>query len=139
MSGLSKLTVDADVDRLPQVLSFIDEKLEEGGCSPKVQIQLDIAVEEIFVNIAHYAYSPDKGEADISIEIVGDPAEAIIEFRDRGMFFDPLKKPDPDTTLSSEERQIGGLGIYMVKKSMDDVTYRYEDEQNILTIRKKLQ
>ena len=138
MSGNNELTVNAKLDALPQVLSFIDERLENASCSPKAQMQIDIAAEEIFVNIAHYAYEHDDGSAVISVNIEGEPAEAVIEFKDHGKAFDPLAKADPDTTLSAEERQIGGLGIYMVKKSMDDVSYVYEGGQNILTIRKKM-
>ena len=97
-----------------------------------------MAVEEIFVNIAHYAYAPGEGEAEIAALVEGDPAELVVEFRDSGVPYDPLAKPDPDVTLSAEERGIGGLGIYMVKKSMDDVQYRHEGGRNILTIRKRL-
>ena len=135
---MKKLTVEADRDRLDEVLSFIDETLEENDCSPKAQMQIDIAAEEIFVNIASYAYAGEKGDAIITIDISDDPASAVIVFEDSGAQFDPLAKPDPDITLPAEERQIGGLGIFMVKKSMDEVTYRYENGRNILTIRKQI-
>jgi len=134
---LSVLNIDAEVSNLDKVLAFVDEKLESYGCLPKTQMQIDIAVEEIFVNIASYAYNPEKGSAAISVETQEDPLAVIITFTDGGVPYDPLKKPDPDVTLSAEKRQIGGLGIYMVKKSMDNVTYEYKDGKNILTITKK--
>ncbi|MDY6400271.1 MAG: ATP-binding protein [Synergistales bacterium] len=134
---MSVLNIDAEVSNLDKVLAFVDEKLESYGCLPKTQMQIDIAVEEIFVNIASYAYNPEKGSAAISVETQEDPLAVIITFTDGGVPYDPLKKPDPDVTLSAEKRQIGGLGIYMVKKSMDNVTYEYKDGKNILTITKK--
>ena len=135
---MSVLNIDAEVSNLDKVLAFVDEKLESYGCLPKTQMQIDIAVEEIFVNIASYAYNPEKGSAAISVETQEDPLAVIITFTDGGVPYDPLKKPDPDVTLSAEKRQIGGLGIYMVKKSMDNVTYEYKDGKNILTIKKSL-
>jgi anti-sigma regulatory factor (Ser/Thr protein kinase) len=97
-------------------------------------MQISIAVEELFVNIAHYAYVPDTGEVTISIEIHDDPGMAEITFTDRGIPYDPLEKYDPDVSLSAEKRKIGGLGIYMVKKSMDLMKYEYTDGCNIVTI-----
>ena len=135
---MNELTLEARVENLDQVLSFVDGYLEQLGCPMKAQLQIDVAVEELFVNIAHYAYKPGIGSATIRVEAAQEPPAVSITFIDRGTPYDPLKKPDPDVTLSAEERQIGGLGIYMVKKSMDDIQYRYEDGQNILTIRKKI-
>ena len=131
------LKVEANVDKLPEVLSFADGILEEYDCPLKVQMQLDIAIEELFVNIARYAYTSGTGDAVISIDVTDDPRGAVITFEDEGIPYDPLKKEDPDISLTAEERPIGGLGIYMVKKSMDDVSYRYEDGKNILTICKR--
>ena len=133
-----ELTIEANVQNLDQVLGFVDGQLESLGCSMKVQMQIDVAVEELFVNIASYAYAPGTGSATIQIETERDPLAVSITLIDSGMPYDPLKKPDPDVTLSAEERQIGGLGIYMVKKSMDGMRYRYENGRNILTIRKIL-
>lgn len=135
---MDKLTVEAKTENLEEVLGFVDRHLETMDCSPKVSVQIDVAVEELFVNIAHYAYSPGTGSATIGVEILKDPAAIAITFTDRGKPFDPLAKEDPDITLSAEERQIGGLGIYMVKKSMDEVVYEYKDGQNILRIKKNL-
>ena len=132
------LKIPAKVDQLNEVLSFVDMHLEECGCPLKTQMQFDVAIEELFVNIASYAYQSENGEAEITMTIEEDPTVAEFEFRDWGIPFDPVKKQDPDVTLTAEERQIGGLGIYMVKKSMDDIQYKRENGQNILTIRKRL-
>lgn len=117
---------------------FIDGILEENECNMKVRMQIDVAVEEIFVNIASYAYTPDVGMATIQAEILEDPKRIEITFIDKGIPYNPLAKEDPDTTLSAEERQIGGLGIYMVKKSMDAMRYEHTDGQNILTLVKNI-
>ncbi|MBQ6111886.1 MAG: ATP-binding protein [Synergistaceae bacterium] len=135
---MKELTLDADVKNLDEVLAFVDEQLEVHDCSPKIQMQIDVAVEELFVNIAHYAYNPETGPATVRVEIQENPLSVIITFIDNGVPYDPLAKPDPDVTLSAEEREIGGLGIYMVKKSMDNIEYEYKDGQNILKIQKNL-
>ena len=135
---MAELTVDALVSNLDQVLAFVDGQLETMDCSMKAQMQIDVAVEEIYVNIANYAYAPETGKAYISVRPDPENASVTIEFRDNGIPFDPLAKADPDVTLSAEERNIGGLGIYMVKKSMDALEYSRKDGQNILTITKKL-
>ena len=133
---MKELELEALTDNLSKVQAFVDEQLEEAGCPIKIQMQIDIAVEEIFVNIAHYAYSTETGKATVRIEILPDSPSVDITFIDKGIPYDPLAKPDPDVTLSAEERKIGGLGIFMVKKSMDDVKYQYLDGQNILTLKK---
>ena len=134
----ANLKVPASLDELPNVLAFVDEKLESIGCPMKTQMQIDVAVEEVFVNIAHYAYTPETGNAVITTRISPEKDAVEIEFRDSGIPFNPLEKPDPDVSLSAEDRKIGGLGIYMVKKSMDSMTYARRDGQNILTITKKV-
>jgi len=101
-------------------------------------MQIDIAIDELFGNIAQYAYNPEVGPATVRVEVQEDPIAVIITFIDNGMPYDPLAKEDPDVTLSAEERGIGGLGIYMVKKTMDDVTYEYKNGQNILKIKKNI-
>ena len=132
------LRILAIVENLAQVLANVDEQLDQEGCPMKTRMQIDIAVEEIFVNIAHYAYAPETGKAMVRIETLADPPSVDITFIDNGVPYDPLAKADPDITLSAEERQIGGLGIFMVKKSMDDVKYEYLDGHNILTLKKGL-
>lgn len=132
-----QLRIPAKKENLNRVLGFVDEILEAAGCPMKTQMQIDVAVEEIFINVASYAYTPGIGEVEIDLSIEDGTSEAVFEVRDRGVPFDPLQKEDPDTSLSAEERAVGGLGIFMVKKSMDSVSYQYEDGQNILTMKKK--
>ena len=129
---------EAVPEQLGAVLEMVDAELEERGCPVKTRMRIDVAVEEIYINIASYAYSPGTGSAVVRVEIAPDPLTAIITFIDHGVPYDPLAKEDPDVTLSAEERQIGGLGIFMVKQSMDDVVYEYKDGQNMLTLKKKL-
>ena len=129
----------ATEDQLEKVQAFVAEQLEAHVCPARVRFQLDVAVEEIFINIAHYAYCPGQdGTATVRCCVGGDPLQVTIQFLDSGKPFDPLAKEDADTTLSAEERGIGGLGILMVKKSMDAVDYAYADGKNILTIKKRL-
>ena len=133
-----EITIEARKDKLDDLMIFIDGHLEEVDCPMKAQMQIDVAVEELFVNIANYAYAPEIGNATIRMIFSDDPSEVTIVFIDSGVPYDPLKKDDPDITLSVDERAIGGLGIFMVKKSMDDMHYEYKDGQNILSIVKKL-
>ena len=136
-----ELTIEAATENLTQVIAFVDERLEELGCNMKAQMQIDVALEEIFVNIAEYAYENQTGMphvVTIRVEDTDDPLSVAVTFTDEGVPFDPLAKKDPDVTLSAEERDIGGLGIYIVKKSMDHVKYDYRDGQNIFTFRKFL-
>ena len=130
------LKVPADAAKLSEVTGFVEAVLEECGCSLKTQMQITLAVEEIFVNIAHYAYGEKTGDAEIRVS-AADNAVTIV-FTDAGKPFDPLQKDDPDLTLPAEERPVGGLGVFLVKKSMDAVSYRYEDGKNILTLTKKI-
>lgn len=135
---MKKITVPAKTEELDRVLDFVNETLEGTDCSMRIQTQIDIAVEEIFVNIANYAYNPEIGKAEIVVEITEKPVTVAITFEDSGVPYNPLEKQDPDITLNAEERDIGGLGIFMAKKSMDDIEYTYRDGKNILTIKKAL-
>lgn len=132
----AELTVKAVVENLEKVISFVDEILETVECPVKVQMKIDIAVDEIFSNIAHYAYCPQTGMATVQVEVLKEPRIVCITFIDQGIPYNPLPMPEPDTSSSVEERQLGGLGIYMVRKSMDDVSYEYREGENILTIKK---
>ena len=134
----NELEIEASVDQLQNVIDFVVSHLEAVDCPPKAQMQMEVAIEEIFVNIAHYAYAPSIGKATVRVEVSGDPVTVSITFMDRGTPYDPLKKDDPDVTLSADDRQIGGLGVFMTKKIMDDVSYEYKNGQNILTLKKKL-
>ena len=150
------MTVNAKVEKLREVVSFLEEILEEQECAMKNQMQVSVAAEEIFVNIASYAYPEKEGEALIEAEIgqagnlmtdqvkmeelninSTDPVISVT-FTDSGVAYDPLAKPDPDVGLPVEERGIGGLGIFMVKKSMDEVRYERRGDQNIFTMVKRL-
>ena len=133
---MKELTVDATVENIETVTDFVNEQLESLDCPMKAQMQIDIAIDELFGNIAHYAYNPEIGQATVRVEVIEVPLSVVITFIDNGVPYDPLAKADPDTTLSADERDIGGLGIYMVKKSMDDITYEYKNGQNILKIKK---
>lgn len=135
---MKELTITATAENIETVTAFVNEQLEALACPMKAQIQIDIAIDELFSNIAHYAYTPDVGSATVRVEVTQEPLAVIITFIDGGVPYDPLTAADPDITLSAQERQIGGLGIYMVKKSMDEITYEYKDGKNILSIKKKL-
>lgn len=135
---MKELVIAADRNNLLKVQSFIDEQLEDAGCPMLTQIAIDVAVEELFVNIASYAYDQEIGVAVVQVEMLDDPLSVEITFIDNGKQYDPLAKPDPDITLAAKERKKGGLGIYMVKNSMDDMRYEYRDRKNILTIKKNL-
>ena len=135
---MKELTIAATVENIGAVTDFVDAQLEALDCPMKAQMQINIAIDELFGNIAHYAYNPDVGEATVRVEVEEKPLSVIITFIDGGVPYDPLQAAEPDTTLSAEERALGGLGIFMVRKSMDEITYRYENGLNILSIRKKL-
>jgi anti-sigma regulatory factor (Ser/Thr protein kinase) len=132
---VKELKIEAKIENLDAVLDFINAELDRKNCSMKVQNQIDIAVEEIFVNIAHYAYNPIIGDAIIRIAVSG---EISIEFEDEGKPYNPLEKDDPDITTSAEEREIGGLGIFIAKKIMDTLEYHHKDNKNIFVIKKNL-
>ena len=135
---MKELNIAATVENIEVVTDFVNEQLEALDCPMKAQMQIDIAIDELFGNIAHYAYNPEVGDAIVRVEVVEDPLAVVITFIDHGVPYDPLAKADPNTTLSAEEREIGGLGIFMVKKSMDEIAYEYKDGQNILKIKKRL-
>ena len=127
-------TFQATDGEYPTVAAYVEGWLEEHDCPMKIIMQLSVALEEIFVNVAHYAYPNPPGELDIGLDI----ADGVVTvcFVDSGIPFDPLAKEDPDVTLSANDRKIGGLGIYMVKQTMDDVAYENKDGKNILTLKK---
>lgn len=133
---MEELNLPALRENLDQVMGFVEEHLEQAGCPAKTLLQVSMAVEEIFINIASYAYDPKVGPATIRVEVKEDPLCVIITFVDHGRPYDPLAREDPDVTLPAEQRQVGGLGIFLVKKTMDDIRYEYKDGSNILTITK---
>ena len=135
---MSELKIEALKENLDDVLLFIDEELEKLDCPMKIQMQIDLSVEEIFINIASYAYYPNIGMTYIVFESENNGDTILISFTDNGVPYNPLEKEDPDITLTSEERQVGGLGIFLVKKNMDEVDYKYENKSNVLTMKKKI-
>ncbi len=135
---MKEMTMEASVENIARVTAFVDEQLEQLNCPMRAQMQIDIAIDELFGNIAQYAYQPGKGPATVRVEVINEPLAVVITFMDHGVPYDPLKRADPDTTLPIEKREAGGLGVYMVKKTMDEVSYEYQDGKNILKIRKNL-
>ncbi len=131
-------TFPAKVEALSDVLGFVDQTLEGYGCPMKIQTAICVAIEEVFVNVAHYAYGEGEGDMTLGIGFNDESREITFRMTDNGIPFDPLKKPDPDINLSAEEREIGGLGIFITKKTMDSVTYAYENGTNILTMIKRI-
>ncbi len=132
---------DATDENMEAVSEFIRSMLPAEGCSRDILNKLDLAIEEIYINIAHYAYKPETGKVEISCGVLrqdGQPPRMTLCFKDKGKPFNPLAREDPDITLSAEERDIGGLGIFLTKKFMDSVSYAYEDGQNILSMEKSL-
>ena len=128
----------AKIEALDNVIGFVEETLEGFECSMKNSMAICVAIEEVFVNVAHYAYGEGEGDVSFDIAFDHDTKEVTFVMKDKGIPFDPLKKADPDITLSAEERDIGGLGIFITKKTMDKVEYAYENGENVLTMVKKI-
>ena len=135
---MKELNIEATPENIDTVIAFVEEQLEEYGCGMKEQMAIDVAVDELFANIAHYAYNPETGYATVRIDVIKEPLSVEITYIDNGISYDPLAKIDPDTSLSVEDRPIGGMGIFIVKKSMDLVNYEYKDGKNVLTIKKTI-
>jgi len=136
---MREMTVEATFEQIKPVTDFVNAELRELGCSERIRIQVDVAIDELFGNIARYAYDPETGPATVRVDVEEEPLCVIITFIDHGVPYDPLSAEFVDTThLSAKERPIGGLGLFMVKKTMDDISYSYRDGQNILTIRKNI-
>ena len=133
---MSELVVDAKTENLEQVNDFIADNLM--GCPMKLLMQIDLVVEEVFVNIANYAYKDKVGKAKVMCELDKENNLLTIVFEDKGVPFDPLSKEDPDITAGADEREIGGLGIFLTKKLMDEVLYENKDGKNILKLIKYL-
>ena len=127
---------DATTDKLHEVIDFVEAELEKKDASMKAVTTIAVALEEMFVNIAHYAYPEGPGKATIGVSFDGD--DVIISLKDNGIYFDPLDKEDPDVTARAEDREIGGLGIFMVKNSMDHCTYERRGNENYFEMRKKI-
>ena len=128
----------AKTEALSDVLGFVDLMLEKYECPMKLQTAICVAIEEVFVNVARYAYKDGEGDVELGIGFNKESRAVIFRMIDSGIQFDPLKKPDPDITLSADERDIGGLGIFITKRTMDSIEYAYENDKNILTMIKKI-
>jgi anti-sigma regulatory factor (Ser/Thr protein kinase) len=135
---MKELTLPASRTKIPEIIEFVNRELERMDCGTKTRAQIDIAIDELYSNIAKYGFDDDGGEVTVTLETASEPRVVSISFMDGGRPFNPLERSDPDITLSARDRKIGGLGIFMVKKSMDDVRYEYREGKNILTIRKIL-
>ena len=135
---MSTLTLEAKINNIPVLTDFIDQQLEALDCPMKPQMQIDVAVDEIFTNISSYAYGEGSGTATVSVDFDDATRTVTISFEDSGMPFDPLAQEEPDITLPAEQRQIGGLGIFLVKKTMDDMRYQRQGDKNVLTIEKRI-
>lgn len=136
--GMTERVFPADESALGDVLAFAEEELEKAECPSKTMMQLTVAIEEVFVNVAHYAYPDEEGQVSFGIAFDSESRSITFRIADKGIAFSPLEKPDPDITLSAEEREIGGLGIFICKKTMDEIGYARENGENILTMTKKL-
>lgn len=130
------LTMAATMDNLEQATGFLDAALEKLEVSPKTQLQLELALEEAYVNVVHYAYPDEDGEVTLELETEPDQRLFVLRLRDHGIAFNPLEEEEPDVSLTAGERRIGGLGIFLVRKNVDEVSYEYRDGQNVLTMRK---
>ena len=137
MGDIVSLTVPAETGSLPTVNQFLRQNLEAVGCPETTMFQSRLAVEEIFINITSYAYAPGTGEAEIRCTLLDDPPRARIRIMDSGKPFDPLARADADTSEDALLAREGGLGILLVKDSMDDVQYSYENGKNSLSILKQ--
>ena len=132
------LPVPAQTEQLSAVQDFLEDLLIQNDCPPKTQLQVGLVAEEVFVNIAHYAYPDTPGDAMVGAQIDGDPPVLTLRFSDRGVPFDPLAHPETDTTLPADKRPMGGLGILLTRRLVDKAEYSYQNGQNILTLQKKL-
>ena len=134
-----ELKLSASEENMELVLQQVEELLQQTGCGETVQMQIMMAAEELFINIAHYAYGGQPGEAVLTMGIEWEPLRFCMTFRDKGIPYNPLEHEDPDITLPAQERQIGGLGIYLIKNTMDKMEYENKDGWNVLSIEKRLE
>ena len=130
--------MEAAVGNIPAVTDFVEAELDAVDCPPKAKMQLSMAIDELMTNIAQYAYAPGTGPVTVRFGYEQASKTVTLTFLDKGMPYNPLEKEDPDVHLSAEDRPIGGLGIFLVKKTMDRMDYAYKFGQNVLTIQKKL-
>lgn len=135
---MQERTLDATIENIEAVTEFVNTQLEALNCPQKALRQIDIAIDELFSNIARYAYRPDTGPVTVRVEVEKEPLSVILTFIDHGVPFDPLQTENPDITIDAQMREPGGLGLYIVKHSMDEITYTRENGQNILRVKKSM-
>lgn len=135
---MNKLTVPAKIENLQKVMDFLGDQLDSVDYVMKARLQLELSIEEAYVNIVNYAYESEEGEVLICCNVGESPLKITMQFIDYGKPYNPLENEDPDLSLNAEEKEIGGLGIFLIKKNVDDISYEYCDGKNILTIQKKL-
>ena len=133
---MEQLTIEATVENLQTVIDFVTERLEARDCPMKTSMQMELVIEEIFVNVSSYAYAPASGDVTICLDFTENPAGVEMIFIDGGKPYNPLERDDPDTTLDINERDVGGLGIFLVKKNVDEISYEYAEGKNILRMKK---
>lgn len=131
---MRELTVTATMDQIPVITAFVEEELERRQCPPKIRLQLELVIDELISNIVRYAYGDDGGDITVQLEWEEDPAAVVLTFVDQGVPYDPLQRQDPDVSLPAEQRQNGGLGIFLVKQLMDRLEYQFTDGQNVFTV-----
>ena len=135
---MKEITLEARQENVRALTEMVDAELEKLDCPMKAQMQIELAIDEIFTNIVSYAYGSGTGTATVQMSYDAGTGEVSLVFMDSGVPYDPLKKEDPDVNLPAEERAIGGLGIFLVKKTMDDMRYEYRDGRNCLTLVQKI-
>ena len=135
---MKKINVDSAIENLSSVMGFINSELAELKCSERIRAQIKLAIDELFGNICFYAYDSAPGPVTIALESESDPPAVIITFMDKGKPYNPLEADEPDIELSGEDRPIGGLGIFLVQSTMDDLSYEYKENRNIVTLKKYL-
>lgn len=131
---MKELMLEALIENITPVTDFVNAELEEAGCGIRTQRMIDVAVDELFSNIARYAYAPQTGMVTVRVQVQEAPQRVEVSFVDAGTPYNPLTHEDPVSGLTCKERKEGGLGIFIVKKSMDDFRYEYADGYNVTTI-----
>lgn len=132
-----EITVTADIGSLDTVTDFVNDRLKIYGCPDKTMMQIDVIIDELFGNIAYYAYPQEPGDVTVGVQVIQEKTlAAVITFTDHGIPYNPLEREDPDTSLSAQERKIGGLGIFIVKSSADDIFYEYAEGRNVLRVKR---
>jgi len=133
---MHELNIPAKTERLYEAQAFAENLMEEAGFSPRMKNSISLVIEEIFVNIAAHAYSPAEGDVLIRLGLE-DKNSVVLEFEDKGKPYNPLEEESPDVGMPAEQRDIGGLGIFLYRSIMDEVEYKYENGKNILTLKKR--